>query len=63
MWDFYDRAKSKNLQGFPNNVYINEYLQALSEETDKVLKQQSSAQDAMNRVAEKIQPLADKAKK
>lgn len=63
MWDFYERAKSKNLQGFPNNVYINEYLQALSEETEKVLKLQSSAQDAMNRVAEKIQPLADKAKK
>lgn len=63
MWDFFERAKSPNLTGFPNSVYINEYLQALSEETEKVLKGQSTAQDAMNKVAEKIQPLADKAKK
>lgn len=63
MWDFYERAKSENLQGFPNNVYINQYLQALSEETEKALKGQSSAQEAMDKVAEKIQPLADKANK
>ncbi|MFD0712595.1 ABC transporter substrate-binding protein [Paenibacillus sp. GCM10027626] len=63
LWDFYDRAKSENLQGFPNSVYINEYLQALSEETEKVLKGEQSAQQAMDKVAGKIQPLADKANK
>lgn len=63
LWDFYDRAKNKNLQGFPNNVYINQYLQFLSEETEKALKGQQSAKDAMDKVAEKVQPLADKAKK
>ncbi|GIP35048.1 ABC transporter substrate-binding protein [Paenibacillus sp. J2TS4] len=63
MWDFYERAKSENLQGFPNNVYINQYLQALSEETEKALNGQTTAQQAMDKVAEKIQPLADKANK
>jgi len=61
MLDFYDRAKSKTLQGFPNSVYINEYLQALTEETEKALKGQETPQAAMDRVVEKIQPLADKA--
>lgn len=61
MLDFYDRAKSKTLQGFPNSVYINEYLQALTEETEKALKGQETPQEAMDRVVEKIQPLADKA--
>lgn len=62
MLDFYDRAKSKTLQGFPNSVYINEYLQALTEETEKALKGQAKPQEAMDRVVTKIQPLADKAK-
>lgn len=62
MLDFYDRAKSPTLQGFPNSVYINEYLQALTEETEKALKGQATPQEAMERVTAKIQPLADKAK-
>lgn len=61
MLDFFDRAKSNTLQGFPNSVYINEYLQALSEETEKALKGQTSPQEAMDRVVARIQPLADKA--
>jgi len=63
MWDFYERAKSENLQGFPNSTYINEYLQALSEETEKALKGTISAQEAMDNVVKKIQPLADEANK
>ncbi|GAB2694560.1 extracellular solute-binding protein [Paenibacillus thermoaerophilus] len=61
MHDFYERAKSKTLQGFPNSVYINEYLQALTEETEKALKGQATPQEAMDRVVARIQPLADKA--
>lgn len=61
MWSYYEAAKSANLQGFPNSVYINEYLQALSEETEKALKGELTPQEAMDRVKEKIQPLADKA--
>lgn len=60
MWSFYERAKSGNLNGFPNSSYINEYLQSLSEETEKALKGTLTAQEAMDKVAEKIQPLADK---
>lgn len=63
MQDFYERAKSKTLQGFPNSVYINEYLQALTEESEKALKGQATPQEAMDRVVNKIQPVADKAKK
>ncbi|MBB6634826.1 ABC transporter substrate-binding protein [Cohnella thailandensis] len=59
MWEFYERAKSENLNGFPNSAYINEYLQALTEETEKALKGTISAQEAMDNVAKKIQPLAD----
>ncbi|MGG1314673.1 MULTISPECIES: ABC transporter substrate-binding protein [Cohnella] len=60
MWPFYERAKSENLNGFPNSPYINEYLQALTEETEKALKGTLSPQEAMDNVAKKIQPLADK---
>ncbi|RDW22195.1 ABC transporter substrate-binding protein [Oceanobacillus arenosus] len=60
MWGFYEAAKSDNLKGFPNSVYINEYLQALNEETEQVLRGNLSAQEAMDNVKEKIQPLADK---
>lgn len=63
MWDYYKAAKSENLQGFPNSVYINQYLQALTEETEKALKGEISPQEAMDKVKEKIQPLADDAKK
>ncbi|GIP39601.1 ABC transporter substrate-binding protein [Paenibacillus sp. J31TS4] len=63
MWEFYESAKSKNLNGFPNSIYINEYLQALSEETEKALKGQQTAQQAMDAVVAKIQPKADKAAK
>lgn len=63
MQPFYEWAKSKNLQGFPNSVYINQYLQFLTEETEKALKGQQTPQQAMDKVAEKVQPLADKAKK
>jgi multiple sugar transport system substrate-binding protein len=59
MVDFYKSAKSENLNGFPNSSYINEYLQSLSEETEKALKGTESPQEAMDKVAEKIQPLAD----
>ncbi|MBB6735169.1 ABC transporter substrate-binding protein [Cohnella sp. CBP 2801] len=59
MADFYESAKSENLNGFPNSSYINEYLQSLSEETEKALKGTESPQEAMDKVAEKIQPLAD----
>jgi multiple sugar transport system substrate-binding protein len=59
MWDFYERAKSENLSGFPNSAYINEYLQSLTEETEKALKGTSSPQEAMDNVAKKIQPMAD----
>jgi multiple sugar transport system substrate-binding protein len=61
MWEFYEAAKSTNLQGFPNSVYINQYLQALTEETEKALKGTISAQDGMDKVKEAIQPLADEA--
>ncbi|MBS4219016.1 ABC transporter substrate-binding protein [Bacillus sp. FJAT-49711] len=60
MWEFYEAAKSENLRGFPNSVYINEYLQALSEETEKALKGEITAQEAMDKVKQKIQPEADK---
>jgi len=60
---FYEWAKSPNLQGFPNSIYINQYLQSLTEETEKALKGTQTAQQAMDKVAEKIQPLADKANK
>lgn len=60
MWSFYEAAKSTNLSGFPNSAYINEYLQSLSEETEKALKGSQTAQEAMDKVAAKIQPLADK---
>ena len=63
MWEFYEAAKSENLTGFPNSVYINEYLQALSEQTEKALKGELSAQKAMDNVKEKIQPVADKENK
>ncbi|HYK74889.1 MAG TPA: ABC transporter substrate-binding protein [Pseudoneobacillus sp.] len=59
MWEFYEAAKSENLQGFPNSVYINQYLQALTEQTEKALKGTISAQEAMDNVKEAIQPLAD----
>ncbi|MFD1179255.1 ABC transporter substrate-binding protein [Paenibacillus puldeungensis] len=59
MWEFYERAKSENLKGFPNSAYINEYLQSLTEETEKALKGTVSPQEAMDNVAKKIQPLAD----
>ncbi|MFT4416475.1 ABC transporter substrate-binding protein [Fredinandcohnia humi] len=62
MLPFFEAAKSENLQGFPNSVYINEYLQFLTEETEKALKGSISAQEAMDNVAEKVQPLADDAK-
>jgi multiple sugar transport system substrate-binding protein len=60
MWSFYERAKSENLNGFPNSPYINEYLQSLSEETEKALKGTLSPQEAMDNVAIKIQAIADK---
>ncbi|GGD94358.1 ABC transporter substrate-binding protein [Paenibacillus nasutitermitis] len=60
MWSFYETAKSENLNGFPNSPYINEYLQALSEETEKALKGTLSPQEAMDNVAKKIQAVADK---
>lgn len=63
MWEFYEAAKSENLKGFPNSVYINEYLQALSEETEKALKGELTAQQAMDNVKKKIQPIADKENK
>ncbi|MFY0758898.1 ABC transporter substrate-binding protein [Metabacillus dongyingensis] len=62
MLPFYEAAKNDNLKGFPNSIYINEYLQALTEETEKTLKGTVSAKEAMDNVKEKIQPLADKAK-
>ncbi len=60
MWTFYEKAKSENLNGFPNSPYISEYLQSLSEETEKALKGSLSPQEAMDNVADKIQPLVDK---
>ncbi|KZE78681.1 ABC transporter substrate-binding protein [Paenibacillus elgii] len=63
LWEFYESAKSANLNGFPNSVYINEYLQALNEETEKALKGQITPQQAMDNVVAKIQPKADKASK
>mgnify|MGYP000899881916 CR=1 FL=1 len=60
MWEYYESAKNPNLKGFPNSIYINEYLQALNEETEKALKGQISAQEAMDNVVKKIQPIADK---
>ncbi|MGZ9585911.1 ABC transporter substrate-binding protein [Paenibacillus marinisediminis] len=63
MLDFYESAKSENLTGFPNSIYINEYLQALNEETEKALLGKASAQEAMDNVVKKMQPIADKAKK
>lgn len=60
MWSFYERAKSENLNGFPNSSYIGEYLQSLSEETEKALKGTLTPQAAMDAVAAKIQPIADK---
>jgi multiple sugar transport system substrate-binding protein len=61
--EFFESAKSPNLNGFPNSIYINEYLQVLNEETEKALKGQISAQEAMDTVVEKMQPKADEAKK
>ncbi|WP_309118941.1 ABC transporter substrate-binding protein [Paenibacillus sp.] len=61
--EFFESAKSPNLNGFPNSIYINEYLQALNEETEKAIKGQISAQEAMDAVVAKMQPKADAAKK
>lgn len=61
--DFFESAKSPNLKGFPNTTYVDEYLQSLNEETEKALLGKVSAQEAMNAVVKKIQPLADKEKK
>ncbi|GIQ66382.1 ABC transporter substrate-binding protein [Paenibacillus cisolokensis] len=63
LWEFFESAKSPNLNGFPNSIYINQYLQALNEETEKALKGQITAQQAMDNVVSKMQPIADKAKK
>ncbi|WCF09295.1 ABC transporter substrate-binding protein [Paenibacillus thiaminolyticus] len=63
MLPFLEAAKSENLEGFPNSSYINEYLQALSEETEKALKGTQTPQEAMDKVAQKIQLIADKAAK
>lgn len=60
LWEYYESAKSPNLKGFPNSIYINEYLQALNEETEKALKGQITAQTAMDNVVKKMQPVADK---
>lgn len=60
LWDYYESAKNPNLKGFPNSIYINEYLQTLNEETEKALKGQISAQEAMDNVVSKMQPIADK---
>ena len=60
MIPFLDAAKSENLNGFPNSAYINEYLQSLTEETEKALKGTIPPQEAMDNVAQKIQPLEDK---
>ncbi|MFW6389956.1 MAG: ABC transporter substrate-binding protein [Halanaerobiales bacterium] len=59
LWEFFEAAKDENLQGFPNSVYINQYLQALTEQTEKALIGDISAEEAMNNVKEEIQPLAD----
>lgn len=61
--DFFESAKSNNLNGFPNSIYINEYLQSLNEETEKALLGKLSAQEAMDNVVKKMQPVADKANK
>ncbi|NOJ71859.1 ABC transporter substrate-binding protein [Paenibacillus alvei] len=61
--EFFESAKSENLKGFPNTIYIDAYLQSLTEETEKALKGQQTAQEAMDNVVKKIQPLADKAQK
>ncbi|MEK4120172.1 ABC transporter substrate-binding protein [Paenibacillus sp. FSL W8-0919] len=63
LWEYYESAKSPNLKGFPNSIYINEYLQTLNEETEKALKGQLTAQEAMDNVVNKMQPIADKYKK
>ncbi|MGZ9584378.1 ABC transporter substrate-binding protein [Paenibacillus marinisediminis] len=60
MWPYFEAAKSENLKGFPNSAYINEYLQSLSEETEKALKGTQTPQEAMDKVAAKIQLLVDK---
>ncbi|AVV59967.1 ABC transporter substrate-binding protein [Paenibacillus glucanolyticus] len=60
LWDYYESAKNPNLKGFPNSIYINEYLQTLNEETEKALKGQITAQEAMDNVVNKMQPIADK---
>ncbi|MGY5342031.1 ABC transporter substrate-binding protein [Paenibacillus glucanolyticus] len=59
LWDYYESAKNPNLKGFPNSIYINEYLQTLNEETEKALKGQITAQEAMDNVVNKMQPIAD----
>ncbi len=63
MYPFYDAALSPNLKTFPNSVYINQYIQDLTDETQNVLNGQESAQAAMNKVLNEVQPLANKAKK
>ncbi|MCJ8014449.1 ABC transporter substrate-binding protein [Paenibacillus sp. KQZ6P-2] len=61
--DFLESAKSPNLKGFPNSIYIDEYLQSLNEETEKALLGKISPQEAMDTVVQKMQPIADKDKK
>lgn len=61
MVEFYEAGKSENLRGFPNSEYINEYLQALSEQTELILKGDITAEEGMKKVKDEIQPLADKA--
>ena len=63
MYPFYDAALSPNLETFPNSMYINQYLQDLTDETQNVLNGQEPAQTAMNKVLNEVQPLANKAKK
>lgn len=52
--------QSPNVRSFPMLPYINEYLTAINDEMTLVLNQKQSVQDAMKKVVEKIQPLADK---
>jgi multiple sugar transport system substrate-binding protein len=51
--------QSPNVRSFPMLPYVNEYLTAINDQMTLAINQKQSVQDAMKKVMDKIQPLAD----
>lgn len=57
---FVDQMKHGKVVGFPAVPFANEYMTALSTEDQKVLYLEETAQQAMQKVKNQVQPLANK---